>query len=176
MMSSRWNQSAVGRMLLVTAMLGPWLLLLASRQTALYDGAGGGPPGEELLPLPVTLVGMVVAVALRAKRPSVAMHFVCLAIVVGGVALIAASLGTPFANATATYCGDFCRGAIGARLGAFFGWPLVVAAGLAIVARAERAKDDAVAGERAAWSRSWVLPTLILGLGAAVAWSRIVLS
>ena len=175
MTSSRSNRSTAGRTLIVIAVLGPWLLLIAWQQTALHSGAGGGPPGRELLPMPVTLAAMAFAVALRVTRASVAAHVACLVVVVCGLALLAASLGTPFANATDTYCGDFCRNAILARMVAFFGWPLIAAAGLTIVARADRAKEEAAARDRAAWSQAWIFPTLILGLAAAVAWSRIVL-
>ena len=176
MTSSTWTQSSVGRMVIAAAVLGPWLMLITSRQTALYHGGGGGPPGAELLPMPVTIVAMAGAVAIRMLRPSIAAHAVCLAVLVCGLALLAASLGTPFANATWDYCGDFCRSAIMARTAAFFGWPLLAAAGLTVAARLERAKDDKTILELAAWSRAWVPPTLILGLAAAVVWYQIILS
>jgi hypothetical protein len=168
-------ESTAVRSLVAAGILGPWLLLITMRQTALYAGDGGGPPGAELLPVPVTAALIVVALVVRLARPAVATHIVCLAILVCGTALLAASLGSPFANATASYCGDFCRTAIMGRFLAFFGWPLLAAVGLALAWRAERGRPGPGATDRAGWSRAWIYPTLVLGLAAAAAWWLIVL-
>lgn len=163
------------RALVAAAVLAAWLLLITTRQTALYRGNGGGPPGSELLPLAVVLAAMAIAVAARFGRPSVTTHLIGIASVVGGLALLAANLGVPFANASATYCGDFCRTAIMGRFVAFFGWPLLAALGLALAWRLERSGATDEAMRRAAWSKAWIFPTLIVGLLAALAWWRIVL-
>jgi len=163
------------RALVAGAVLAPWLLLITSRQTALYRGSGGGPPGQELLPAALVVAAMGIAVAARLLRPSVTTHLIGLATVVGGLALLAANLGVPFANASATYCGDFCRTAMMGRFVAFFGWPLLAALGLALAWRAERSAVTDEAIRRAAWTRAWIFPTLTIGLLAAVTWWRIVL-
>ena len=165
----------MARSLAAAAVLGPWLLLITTRQTALYNGAGGGPPGPELIATPVTLAAMAAALALRALMPSVVTHVACLAALTGGLALLAAGLGTPFANATASYCGDFCRNAIGARFLAFFGWPLLGATCLAIAWRQERRRPEPGAADRAAWSHAWIYPTIALGLLSSNQWWRTVL-
>ena len=167
------------RSLLVAIGLGGWLLLITLFQRPLQAGAGGGSPGPELLPPTVTLAAMALAVVLRVLRPSLATHLACLAVVVGGVALLAASLGTPFANATETYCGDLCRTEIFLRLLGWFGWPPIVALGLGVATRLERRRgngaDNEAATERAAWTRAWIWPVLIVGWAASIAWWRIVL-
>jgi hypothetical protein len=151
------------------------LLLITTRQTELFDGAGGGDPGPELLPVPIVLGAMATAVIARLLAPSSLAHNACLAIVVCGVATLAASLGVPFANATADYCGDFCRTAIMGRFGAFFGWPAVTALALWLVSRSEGARESPGSAVWPGWTRAWILPTLILGLMAAVLWWWIVL-
>ena len=158
------------RQLFASGVLGVWLLVIASRQVALYAGAGGGPPGDELLPVPVTGSAMLLALAARIARPSVLTHVACIVALVCGLALLGASLGSPFANATATYCGDFCRDAIMGRFIAFFGWPIVSAFALYVAWRWERASHRPGSVEQAAWSRAWILPTLVLGLAAALLW------
>ena len=165
----------LGRALVAAVILGPWLYLITTRQVALYDGAGGGPAGPELISTPFTIALMAAAGALRVLRPSVATHVVCLAVLIGGLALLAAHLGSPFANATADYCGDLCRSAIVGRFLAFFGWPLLCAACLAIAWRWERRRPEPEATERALWSHAWIYPTLVLGTVASIAWWRITL-
>ena len=164
------------RSLGAVAILAPWLLLISSRQVQLYAGEGGGPPRPELLPMPVVLAAIAVALILPRIRPSVAIHVACLAVAVSGVALLAASLGTPFADATAEYCGDLCRTQIMFRTAAFVGWPALASAGLALQARADLRAPDALGLERAEWSRAWVAPTLILGYLASATWWQLVLS
>ena len=163
------------RALVAAATLGPWLLLITTRQTPLYSGAGGGPPGPELIGTPITLAVMAAALALRVFRPSMVTHIACLAVLIAGLALVAADLGSPFANATADYCGDFCRSAIMFRFLAFFGWPLLGAACLAIAWRWERRRPEPGASQRALWSHAWIFPTLVLGAIASMAWWRIIL-
>ena len=158
------------RQLFASGVLGVWLLVIASRQVALFAGAGGGLPDAELLPAPVTAGVMLLALAVRIARPSVETHVACIVALVCGLALLAASLGSPFANATATYCGDFCRDAIMRRFIAFFGWPVVSGAGLYLAWRSQRASHRPGSVEQAAWSRAWILPTLVLGLAAALLW------
>ncbi len=164
------------RSLGAVAVLAPWLLLITSRQVQLYAGDGGGPPRPELLPLPAVLAAIAVALILPRVRSSVAVHVACLAVAVCGVALLAASLGTPFANATADYCGDLCRTQIMFRAAAFVGWPALASAGLALAARADLRAPDPLARERAEWSRAWIGPTLILGYVASATWWLLVLS
>jgi hypothetical protein len=151
----------------VAAALAAWLLLIALQLRPLYDGAGGGPPGPQLLPPVITLGAIGLATLVHLARPSVAMHLGWLAVTVGGVALLAADLGSPFANATETYCGDFCRTAIMTRFAAYFCWPLVVALGLFLIARHQAA---ALAG----WTRAWIVPVVGVGTGGSVIWWRIV--
>ena len=174
MPADRLEPAALNRALVAGAVLAPWLLLISTRQTA-YDGSGGGPPGSELLPVPVVVAATVIAIGARFARPSVATHVIGIATLVGGLALLAANLGVPFANATATYCGDFCRTAIIGRFVAFFGWPLLAVVGLLLAWRVERSSQTDEAIQRAAWSLAWLYPTLVLGLLAALAWWRIVL-
>jgi hypothetical protein len=167
--------AVVSRALFAAVILGPWLFLITTRQTALYAGAGGGPPGPELIRTPITLVAMAAALALRVLRPSVATHLVCLAVMICGLALLAANLGSPFANATADYCGDFCRDAIMTRFLAFFGWPLLGAACLAIAWGWEHRRPEPGASQRALWSHAWIYPTVVLGAIESTAWWRIIL-
>jgi hypothetical protein len=152
---------------LVAAGLGAWLLLIAQQLRPLYDGAGGGPPGPQLLPPVIALAAIGLATAVRLAKPSRGSHLVWLAVIVGGVSLLAADLGSPFANATETYCGDFCRTAIMTRLAAYFAWPLVVAFGLFVIARYQVA-------HLAVWTRAWIVPVLAVGLVGSVIWWRIV--
>lgn len=163
------------RIFVASAVLGPWLLLITSRQTALYNGSGGGLAGAELIATPITLAVMVVASALRFVRPSSTTHVACLAALIAGLALLAAQLGSPFANASADYCGDFCRTAIMGRFVAFFGWPLVAGMCLTLASRWERGRPVPGAAERARWSRAWLYPTVVFGFLASVAWWRIVM-
>lgn len=162
------------RWLVAAVLLGAWLVLLTSRQTALYPTFA--PPGPELLPVPITVAVLVASVALRAARPTIVTHVVFLAVTSGVVALLAAHLGSPLANASGNYCGDFCRSAIMGRFLAFFGWPLLTSGGLLVLAHREaRLPAGREAMERAAWSRAWAGVTLVVGLCAAVAWWRIIL-
>ena len=150
-----------------------WLVLITSRQVALFPPAGA--PAGELLP--TSLVGGLVAVAtaVRVGRPSLLTHLGFLAAFTFGLALLAAQLGQPLANATADYCGDQCRTAIMGRFVAFFGWPILAAVALWLVVRSERRDPGARAVERAAWTRTWAIVTLVAGMVAAVAWWRIIL-
>jgi hypothetical protein len=157
------------------AILCPWLFLITLRQTALFDGSGGGPPRPGLLATPVTLAVMAAALVLRLLRPTVAAHVVCLAVMTCGLALLAAQLGGPLANATADYCGDQCRTAIMGRLLSFAGWPLVGATGLLAAWAWERRRPEPGAAERALWSHAWIYPTLLLGLAWSISWWRIIL-
>jgi hypothetical protein len=163
---------AGARWLAPIAVLGPWLLLLTSRQVALYPPASA--PATELLPGPVALALLAAVVVLRLLVTSTVTHVVLLATTVCCAALFAAQLGTPLANASGDYCGDLCRTAIAGRFATFFGWPIVVAG---LVAAAGRRKDGSTIGsaELAAWTRPWAFATLVLGLLASVAWWRIVL-
>jgi hypothetical protein len=163
------------RAVVAAAILGPWLILITMRQTALYDGSGGGPPGRELVAAPITLAVMAAALVVRVLRPSVPVHVVCLAVLVCGLALLAAQLGSPFANATAEYCGDYCRTAILARFLSFAGWPLLGAAGLLAAWAWESRRPGPGAVERARWSHAWIYPTLILGLIGSATWWGIIL-
>jgi len=165
----------LSRALIAAVILGPWLFLITTRQTALYNGAGGGQPGPELIATPITVGTMAAAITLRVLRPSVATHVVCISVLIGGLALLAAHLGSPFANATADDCGDFCRSAIMGRFLAFFGWPLLGAACLAIAWRRERRRPEPGASQRALWSHAWIYPTFALGAVASTAWWRIAL-
>ena len=163
------------RSLVVAIGLAGWLLLITLFQRPVQAGAGGGQPGPELLPPTATFAAMALAVVFRVLRPSLATHLACLAVIVGGIALLAASLGAPFANATATYCGDFCRTEIFLRLLGWIGWPPLVALGLWVATRLERRRSGVGAAERAAWTRAWIWPVLIVGWVASIAWWRIVL-
>ena len=157
--------------------LGPWLYLITTRQVALYDGAGGGPAGPELISTPFTIALMAAAGALRVLRPSVATHVVCLAVLIGGLALLAAHLGSPFANATADYCGDLCRSAIVGRLS-----PSRSSVGRSSARPASRSPGDGSADDPSRRPLSglfgtdaWIYPTLVLGTVASIAWWRITL-
>lgn len=82
---------------------------------------------------------------------------------------------SPLANASGDYCGDFCRSAIMGRFLAFFGWPSVTAVGLAIFGRWERRRPEFGSAERAAWSWTWAVVTIVLATVAADAGWRIIL-
>jgi hypothetical protein len=150
-----------------------WLILITSRQVALFPPAPT--PASELLPM--SLMGGLVAVAaaIRVARPSLATHLALLAALTFGLALLAAQLGQPLANATADYCGDLCRTAIIGRFVAFFGWPILASIALWAIARSERRTRGEAPAERASWTRSWAVVTLVTGLAGAIAWWRIIL-
>jgi hypothetical protein len=150
-----------------------WLLVISSRQVALFPPAVT--QASEIVP--VWLIGSVVAVSVAARviRPTLPTHVAVLAASTFGLALLAAQLGQPLANATADYCGDQCRTAIMGRFVAFFGWPILAAIVLRVVARAESRAADEEGAERAAWTRSWALVTLVMGLASAAGWWRIIL-
>jgi hypothetical protein len=174
--TSEPSPSAARRALVAAGILAPWLVVITSRQVPLYRGVGGGPPGEELVPWQIALVVVAAALGLRVARPTAATHAVALAVGICSLALLAASLGTPFANATADYCGDSCRTAIMGRMVAFFGWPILGTLMLIAAHRSDRRTATPAALDRAAWSAAWIAPTAIFGLVAAAAWARIVLS
>ena len=163
--AKRWVVAALG--------VGPWLFFLASRQVALYPAFG--PLGSQLLPTPIVLGLIVAAVAARALRPTTTIHVIFLAVLTCSIATLAASLGSPLANASGDYCGDFCRDAIMGRFLVFFGWPVVTAGMFAVLARAERGRPGAASIERAAWSRAWAGVTLTLGLIVSIVWWRTIL-
>ena len=150
--------------------------MITSRQVQLFAGAGGSPPGPELVPIPILLAVVAVALIPRGVRRSVGVHVVALSVAIGGLALVAAGLGAPFANATADYCGDLCRTQTLLRAGAFLGWPALACVGLALAARADLRTPDPLAIERANWSKAWIAPTLILGYVASAASWRLVFS
>jgi hypothetical protein len=154
-------------------LIGGWLIVITSRQVALFPPAAT--PGSELAPM--SLIGGLVGVAaaLRVAKPSLATHLALLAALTFGLALLAAQLGRPLANATADYCGDFCRTAIIGRFVAFFGWPVLAAIALWAIARSERRTPGDAATERASWTRSWAVVTLVTGIAAGIAWWRIIL-
>jgi len=149
------------------------LILITSRQVALF------PPdatrGSELLPWPLMGGLVAVAVGFRVERPSLATHLALLMALTFGLALLGAQLGQPLANATADYCGDLCRTAIIGRFVAFFGWPVLAAIALWAIARSEARTAGEAAAERASWTRSWAVVTLLMGVVAAIAWWRIIL-
>jgi len=162
------------RWLVAAALLGPWLLFLTTRQTALYPPAPT--PAVELVPTAVTIGAIIVAVALRLALPGTLVHGLFLTVLTGGVALGAAQLGIPLANAAADYCGDFCRSAIFGRFLTFFGWPIATSLAIGALARREaRPPADAGSLERAAWSRAFAAVVLFLGLGAGTLWWGIIL-
>lgn len=150
-----------------------WLIVITSRQVALFPPAAT--PASELLS--ISLIGGLVAAAaaIRVARPSLATHVGLLLAMTFGLALLAAQLGQPLANATADYCGDLCRTAIMGRFVAFFGWPVLAAIVLWAIARSESRAPAEPAAERAAWTRSWAVMTLAAGIGFAVVWWQIIL-
>jgi hypothetical protein len=150
-----------------------WLTLITSRQVALFPPAAT--PARELVPLSVTGGLVAVAAGFRVARPSLATHLAWLSALTFGLALLAADLGQPLANATADYCGDLCRTAIIGRFLAFFGWPIVAAIALWVIARSEGRTPDEDAAARGSWTRSWAVVTLVTGIAAAIAWWRIIL-
>ena len=154
-------------------LLSGWLTVITSRQVALFPPAAT--PGSELLPIPLIGGLVALAAAVRFVRPSLATHLALLAAATFGLALLAAQLGQPLANATAAYCGDLCRTAIIGRFVAFFGWPVLVVIALWVIARWERRIPGEAAAERASWTRTWAVVTLVTGIAAAIAWWRIVL-
>lgn len=155
------------------ALITGWLILITSRQVALFPPAAT--PASELLPL--SLIGGLIAVAagVRVERPSLATHLALLAALTFGLALLGAQLGQPLANATADYCGDLCRSAIIFRFVAFFGWPILAAIAFWAIARSEGRSTSEAAAARASWTRSWAMVTLVTGIAAAIAWWRIIL-
>jgi len=159
-----WHPLA--RWLVPIALIGPWLTVLGVMQTSLLPPATPLPdrPRPEL-----AVLAIVAAVIVRLRAPSLVTHVAALAVTTGGVALLAAQIGAPFANATADYCGDFCRTAIMARAVTFVGWPIATAAVLSVLARRDRDR------ELASWTRPWARVTLVLGLAAAVWWWRTIL-
>jgi hypothetical protein len=159
-----------------SSVLGVWLALLASRQTALYPTVQD--PATELIPTMVTLGVIVVALVGRLLAPSTSVAVVCMAIISCGAALMAAQLGAPLANASGDvvggdYCGDLCRTAILGRFLWFFGWPLLTATVLVLLGRSD---GRAVGGlDRVIWTRAWASATLVLGLIGSAVWWRIIL-
>jgi hypothetical protein len=137
------------RWIVPLAFITVWLILITLRQVALFPPAPT--PASEVLPM--SLMGGLVAVAagFRVQR------------------------GQPLANATADYCGDLRRNAIVGRFVAFFGWPVLAAIALWAIARSEGSTASEAAAERASWTRSWAVVTLVTGLAAAIAWWRIIL-
>lgn len=172
-MTSAARLPALSRWIMPTVFLGGWLGLIAARQVALFPPAPTRP--DDGLSLPLLVVAVAVAAALRLARPSTVTHVVLLVAVTGAIALAAAQLGEPLANATTDYCGDQCRGAIIGRFLAFFGWPIVTTVCLFVLARAEAQSGREGAGERASWTRAWAALTLIAGIVASVAWWRAIL-
>jgi hypothetical protein len=164
---SRGAPPSAIRWVVPVAILVPWLALLGSWQTALFPLAGQ--PPEPLVSWQVVVLVIAAVVAIRVVRPGLVTHVVALAATSMGIALLAAQIGSPLANATADYCGDFCWTAIGLRFISFFGWPIALAAGLLVTAR--RTPD----AELASWTRSWAIVTLVAGLAVAVAWWRTIL-
>lgn len=163
----------LARPIVATLLLGAWLLLITSRQVALFPRSGALP--IELSPPPL-VVGLILAGAtVRAVRPSLASHVAFLIAFTFGLALLGAQLGQPLADATADYCGDQCRTAIMGRFVTFFGWPILAAVVLAILARREARSPAPDARERAAWSWAWAAAALVGGIAAAVVWWRIIL-
>ena len=169
----RASSSPSARWLVPVVVMGGWLVFIASRQVALF------PPGptrpSEVLPAPVTVGVVAIGAAIRVLRPSLISHIGFLAVLTCGLGLLAAQLGQPLANATADYCGDQCRTAIIGRFVTFFGWPIAAAVVLGLMASAESRRPDTTAAERAAWTRSWAVVTLVLGLAASVVWWRTIL-
>jgi hypothetical protein len=162
-----------GRALVAVLILGPWLLLLTNLQTALYPLES--PPTPSPVPAPLVAGAIIVTGWLRVQRRTTPAHLLFLVVLVCGVAFLAAHVGSPLANASGEYCGDFCRTAIMGRFLAFFGWPILVAAGLAVLGRLERSRPEAGASERASWSWAWGAVALVLGTLASIAWWRIIL-
>ena len=74
--------AAVGRLLVAAAILGPWLLLLTSLQTALYPPAA--PPDPSPVPALLIVGAILAAGALRVVRRTVLVHVVFLAVLVCG--------------------------------------------------------------------------------------------
>lgn len=155
------------------ALLGTWLLFLTTRQVALFPRLG--PPLEPTPVVPIAIATTMLALVVRLWRPSTVTHVAMLALITGSIALWAAQLETPLANATTDYCGDFCRTAIIGRAATFFGWPIVTAGALWVLARLEARNKTTAGVERAEWTRAWAGTSLILGLAASVAWWTIIL-
>jgi hypothetical protein len=147
------------------AILAPWLALITSAQRALFPRTADLPVEPPIL---LFAVAAVAALAVRVVVPSVRSHSVALATVTAAVSLAAAKIGAPLANATVDYCGDQCRTAIIGRAASFFGWPIALAAIVALSARAD-------SPDRATWSRRWAVTTLVLGELAAIVWWRTIL-
>jgi hypothetical protein len=165
------------RVVAAGAVLVVWLAYLASRQTALYPTIAD--PATEIAPGLVVLAAIAAAVVGRLLATSTLAIVATLAVMTGGIALLAAQLGSPLANASGgvtggDYCGDQCRGAIAVRFVSFFGWPILTSIGLVLLGRQDRAVGGD-RGSRAAWTRAWSLATLAIGLPAAAVWWQIIL-
>jgi hypothetical protein len=165
--------AVVLRLLAAAAILGPWLLLLTSWQVALY------PIGETLptarLPSWPMLVAMGAAVLIRVRWPLTLTHVLALAVLVGGVAALAANPGSPISGAVGDLCGPSCRNDILGRFISFYGWPIGVFVGLGWRARIERRSPDPVSRAGWTWTCAWAIAALALGLWAAGEWWRIIL-
>ena len=165
------------RLLVASSVLVVWLAYLTSRQTALYPTVAG--PAAELVPIPLALGAIVVAIVGRLFTSPTSVAVVCMAVLACDAALVAAQLGAPLANASGgtvggDYCGDFCRTAIMGRFISFFGWPILTSIGLVLLGRRDRRAAGGGAA-RASWTRGWATATLVLGLLAAAVWWRIIL-
>lgn len=163
----------VGRWIVPIVLVGGWLIAITSRQVALFPPAPTLP--SELVPIPIAVGLLALASAFRVARPVVAAHVAFLVGLTFCLALLAAQIGQPLANATADECGDQCRSAIFSRFIGFFGWPVLAGIVLVVLARAEARAPDPTAAERAAWTQSWAVITFLTGMTAAVAWWRIIL-
>lgn len=149
--------------------VGTWLGMLTILQVALFPRA---PRLSAPVDLGLPLVLAVLAVGIRLLAPGVVSQHLAIGGVVALVAVLSAQVAIPLANATDTYCGDFCRTAIIGRGAVFVGWPVATAGVLAIVARLERRRGQPrLAGIAVAWAGT----TLVLGLVAAWAWWQAIL-
>jgi hypothetical protein len=166
-------QAVVLRLLAAAAILGPWLLLLTSWQVALY------PTGETLptamMPAWPVLVAMGAAILVRVRWPSPRTHLLALAILVGGVAALAANPGSPLPSAVGDLCSASCRDGIAGRFMSFYGWPIAVFVVLGWRARIERGSPDPVTRACWTWTWAWAIAALVLGLWAALNWWHIIL-
>ena len=149
--------------------VGSWLGILTVLQVPLF-------PRAAILPAPVDLgaplVVAILAVGIRLRAPGVISQHLAIGAVVALVAVVSAQVAIPLANATDTYCGDFCRTAILGRAATFVGWPIATAGILAIVARVERRRGQA---RLASIAVAWAATTLVLGTVASRVWWRAIL-
>lgn len=164
------------RVLVASSVLVVWLAFLTSRQTALYPTVAQ--PAAELVPTWLALGAIVATAVGRLFASSVSVAVVCMAVLSCGVALVAAQLGAPLANASGgqvggDYCGDLCRTAIMGRFVSFFGWPVLTSIGLVLLGRRDRL--EAGEAERAIWTRAWAIATPVFGLSASAIWWQIIL-